>query len=77
MADWSKILSSGKVEDRRGQALAFGGGGLSLLGVGIVLLVNLLGGGSIDVNDILNQLPPSQQTQQGLTSEEFAGADDS
>lgn len=75
MADWSKIGSRGNVEDRRGSPLGFAGGGLGLVGIGIVLLVSLLGGGSVDVDDVLNQL---QQTgvQSAYTSQDFAGADD-
>jgi len=74
MADWSKILSKGDVEDRRGSPLAIAGGSLGVLGIGFVLLINILSGGSIDMNSVLNQLQTSGG-QSSLTSEEFAGAD--
>lgn len=72
MAQWDKILSRGNVEDRRGWAPAVGG--ISLTGVALLLILNLLSGG--DASDVLGQLQeiPIQQTQQ-LTTEEFEGAD--
>jgi predicted metalloprotease len=76
MADWDKIGSMGDIDDRRGAApLLFGGGGLGLAGIVIVLLVNLLGGGNIDVGSTLEQLQQSQAQQQTSESGEFAGLD--
>src|SRR5690606_29998233 len=75
MADWSKITSRGNVDDRRGSPMALAGGGLGLLGVGIVILLQLLGGGSADLGSVLEQLP-SSAGQSSLTSQEFEGEDD-
>lgn len=74
MADWSKITSRGNVEDRRGSPVALGGG-LGLVGFGVLLLLQLLSGGSVDVGSILNQLPQTAG-QSSLTSQEFEGEDD-
>lgn len=73
MAYWDKITSRGNVEDRRGAPLAMGGG-IGLLGVGIYVVFQLLTGGPIDPSVVLGGLQPST-TQQGLTSQEFQGAD--
>src|SRR3712207_1537174 len=75
MADWSKIISRGNVEDRRGSPMAVAGGGLGIVGIGIVLLMQFLGGGSVDVGSVLQQLP-SSGGQSSLTSQEFSGEDD-
>lgn len=75
MADWSKITSRGNVDDRRGRPLAVAGGGLSLVGVGIVLLINILSGNQVDIGSVLNQLP-SSTGQSSLTSQDFEGVDD-
>ena len=42
MARWDRILSRGRVEDRRGapSALFLGGGGLGIGGIALILLVN-------------------------------------
>lgn len=52
MADWSKLGSRGRVEDRRGFGPA--AGGLGVGGIALLLLLNFLGGG--DVADVLPQL---------------------
>jgi uncharacterized protein len=73
MADWGKIGSRGDVEDRRGMApVALGG--LSLTGVALVVIFNLLTGGS--PTDILRQLEniPIQQ-QSNVNKAEFEGED--
>jgi predicted metalloprotease len=76
VADWSKILSRGNVEDRRGAGpLVLGGGGLGLVGIVIYLISTFLTGAPTDLNDVLNQLQ-SQVTQQGTQPDEFKGADD-
>lgn len=74
MADWSKILSRGNVEDRRGNPAALAGGGLSLVGVALFVIFQLASGGSVDVGSILSQLPQSTN-QSSLTTQEFAGDD--
>lgn len=74
MADWGKILGRGNVEDRRAGGLAIGGGIGAVLVVA-TLLINVLSGGQINVNDILNTIQSTQQ-QAGLTSSDFEGADD-
>jgi predicted metalloprotease len=73
MADWDKILSRGQVEDRRGMAGGLGGVGL----VGTIIILGLMFFSNPDpatLNQILGQLQ-NQVAQQGLTSEEFQGAD--
>ena len=73
MAEWGKILSRGNVEDRRSFAPAVGG--LSLTGLAIYLIFNLLTGG--DASDVLGELNTIQvDKQQNLTKEQFEGADD-
>jgi predicted metalloprotease len=75
MADWSKILSRGRVEDRRAMGPALGGG-LGIAGVALVLLFNYLNTGQIDVGSVLNQLQ-NVQVQQDPTynAADFEGAD--
>ena len=71
MADWSRITSRGDVEDRR----AFGPvhiGGLGLGGVALLLLINYLNTGSINVNDVLQQMAGAG-TETATTS--YAGND--
>ena len=73
MADWGKIFSRGNVEDRRSFAPAVGG--LSLTGLAIYLIFNLLSGG--DASDVLGELNNIQvDKQQNLTKEQFEGADE-
>jgi uncharacterized protein len=74
MANWGKILSRGNVEDRRSFAPA-AIGGVSLTGLAIYLLFNLLAGG--DVSDVLGELQqiPVEQ-QQYVDNEQFAGDDE-
>ena len=74
MADWGKILSRGDVDDRRGSALALGGG-VGAIGVIATLLLTFLSGGSINVEDVLGQLQTALP-QQNLTSQDFEGTDD-
>jgi uncharacterized protein len=73
MANWGKILSRGNVEDRRGMAPA-AIGGISLTGVALLLLFNVLMGG--DATDVLRQLEniPTQE-QHNVGTEEFEGQD--
>lgn len=74
MANWSKILSRGNVEDRRSMApVAIGG--LSLTGLAILFVFNLLAGGT--PGDFLNELQniPIQQQQTDLNKQEFEGQD--
>jgi uncharacterized protein len=75
MANWGRILSRGNVEDRR----AFGPvgiGGLGISGVALLLLVNYLSTGTIDISDVLTQLETVQVgNNQTLSTAEFEGAD--
>ena len=73
MADWGKIISRGNVEDRRGGALAFGGG-IGVVGVVATLLFSFLSGAPINVNDVLGQLQTAVP-QHSLTTKDFEGAD--
>lgn len=74
MAYWDKLTSRGNVEDRRGQAVAIGGG-LGMIGIIASLLYSFLSGTPIDVGRILTQLQATQSTQQTLTPKDFEGAD--
>ncbi|MDQ3064865.1 MAG: neutral zinc metallopeptidase [bacterium] len=80
MALWDKISSRGNVEDRRGMGpVGIGGGGLGLAGIAIVLLFNILGGGSIDpstFDQVLGQLQQGGVTNQKVQPEQFKGQDD-
>jgi predicted metalloprotease len=73
MANWGRILSRGNVEDRRSMA-PVAVGGLSLTGVAILVIFNLLTGG--DATDVLSQLQnvPIEQSQR-VDRKEFDGAD--
>jgi predicted metalloprotease len=74
MANWGKILARGNVEDRRSFAPA-AIGGISLTGLAIYLLFNLLVGG--DASDVLGELQKVQvEQQQGVSKEEFEGTDE-
>ncbi|HEX8182692.1 MAG TPA: neutral zinc metallopeptidase [Candidatus Saccharimonadales bacterium] len=76
MANWDRITSRGDVEDRRGASpLLLGGGGLGLAGTAIILLFNILSGGSVDLNSTLNQLQQSQARPQTGQSQQFEGQD--
>lgn len=69
MALWDKIGSTGDVEDRRSMSpvgLSFSGAGL--MGVVLLVAINLLAGGSVDVNDVLSQLQNTQVQQQTADS---------
>lgn len=74
MARWDRITSRGNVEDRR----SFGPiavGGLSLTGITILLIANLLTGG--DLGNVLGQLTEvAVNNPQPLTRDEFLGEDD-
>ncbi len=75
MANWDKITSEGSVEDRRGLA-PIAMGGMSIVGVAIVFLFNLLAGGRVNVNDVLNQLQNIEvQNQPNAEQGQFEGAD--
>ena len=71
MADWSKILARGNVDDRRGAGLAVSGG-VGVVVIVVALLFSIATGTPIDVGGILGQV----QNQTGNSSSEFAGADD-
>ncbi|MES2985641.1 MAG: neutral zinc metallopeptidase [Patescibacteria group bacterium] len=77
MAEWNKILSRGNVQDRRGLGnTARYGGGASLLGIALLLLVNYINGGN--VSDVLPQIEQQLQVspQQNLNSADFEGTDE-
>ncbi len=72
MADWTKLGSRGRVEDRRSFAPA--AGGLGIGGIALYLLLTFLGGG--DVTDVLPQLNNLLvEKNRTYTSEDFAGSD--
>ena len=76
MANWNQLGSRGNVEDRRGLgSTARVGGGVSIVGIAIVLLVNYLNGG--DVTDALPQIEQQLQVtqQQSIDSSQFEGKD--
>ncbi|MDP3941213.1 MAG: neutral zinc metallopeptidase [bacterium] len=76
MADWSKILSRGNVEDRRAYSPATIGGGFGIAGIALVLLLNYLSTGQINVDDVLNQLQEVQvQNEQSYNKADFEGTD--
>ncbi len=75
MANWDKISSRGNVEDRRslGNTVRLGGGGI--VGLGLILLVTYLNGGSVTdvLPEILNQTQVAPQ--QNINPADFEGAD--
>lgn len=73
MADWGKILSRGKVEDRRGMRMVGGLGGVSITGIVVLMALSYLTGGN--PLEVLTQIPLPTQTQQTDTGQ-FAGADE-
>lgn len=75
MAMWDKLTSRGDVEDRRGMAPTLGGIGIG--GVALYLLANVLLGGEIDPNLVINQLEQAQMSQQqSADSLQFEGSDE-
>lgn len=74
MADWTKIKGRGNVDDRRGAPMAFAGGGIGVVGVGIILLINLLTGTPVDLGSVLQQLPQSGGSSYNVA--DFEGEDD-
>lgn len=80
MANWDKIRSRGRVDDRRGNsALGLGGlGGAGIFGVLAVLGINfLMSGGQLDLNTVLNTLQTVQSNQVSQQqAAEFEGVDE-
>ncbi len=72
MADWGKILGRGNVEDRRASGMAVTGGVGAVIVIA-TLIINALGGGQVNLNDLLGLVP--QESQSGLTTSDFDGAD--
>lgn len=73
MADWSKLSSRGRVEDRRSFGPALGGG-LGITGIIVYLLFNFLSGGSVsDALPTINQA--LVQGSQNYDTQDFSGAD--
>lgn len=75
MADWSKILSRGNVEDRRAMGPGAIGGGLGLGGIALALLFTYLSNGQITPSDVLNQLQGAQVMTSQEDASAFEGAD--
>jgi len=72
MANWGKILSRGHVEDRRSFAPAIGG--ISVTGIALLILFNVLAGG--DVTDVINQLDSIPiENPQTIDKKAFEGED--
>lgn len=75
MALWDKIVSRGRVEDRRSMAPVVGGIGVA--GIALYLLFTVVTGGEISAPDLLNQLEglqaPGQQVNE--SNPEFEGED--
>lgn len=74
MADWNKVGSRGNVEDRRSMGPAVIGG-VTLTGLAIVLVMNLLNGGDLGsaLQKTLETVVQQEQTTQDTG--EFAGQD--
>ncbi len=76
MADWTKILSRGNVEDRRGYGPAAIGGGAGLVGIALYALLSYLGTGTVDVGGVLSQLQDVQSANsQPINKADFEGQD--
>ena len=76
MALWDKLTSRGNVQDRRDAGPGVIGGGLGIGGLVIYLLVSFLGGGDVNVGDVLTQLQNVQlQPTQSYNAQDFEGAD--
>ncbi len=78
MARWDKLGNRGSVEDRRGLSSGVMGiGGAGLVGALVVLGLNLLLGGNVDLNSVLQQLQTAQPADSSqVQPEEFKGEDD-
>ncbi len=76
MANWDKLTDRGDVEDRRGMAPA-AIGGISLTGVALLMLFNVLMGGSpLDVLGQLQNVPiQSEQSAPVQNTSQFDGQD--
>lgn len=76
MANWDKLTDRGDVEDRRGMAPA-AIGGISLTGVALLMLFNVLMGGSpLDVLGQLQNVPiQSEQSAPAQNTSQFDGQD--
>ncbi len=73
MANWTRILSRGNVEDRRSFS-PVAVGGLSLAGVATLLVINLLFGGNL--SDVLSSLPATQiENVNTSDTSQYEGAD--
>ena len=76
MADWSKLTSRGNVQDRRASGRTVGISGLGLGGIALVLLLNYLQTGTVDLTGVLTQLQSTQVQQQTIDPKVFEGADE-
>jgi predicted metalloprotease len=75
MANWGNISSRGNVEDRRGLGSTARFGGMGLVGIGMLFLINYLAGGS--VTDVLPQIEQQMLVakQQNVDPKDFEGND--
>jgi len=74
MANWGRIGSRGKVEDRRGVG-PVGVGGIGITGIALILLFSAVTG--TDPSEILNQLESTSiESSQGVESSAFSGSDE-
>jgi uncharacterized protein len=78
MARWDRLRSRGNVEDRRGMGGPMvAAGGVGGIGILVLLLMTFLGGGGVDLDQVLGQLQGGQAPPQGgVQAEEFQGEDD-
>jgi predicted metalloprotease len=78
MADWSKIISRGSVEDRRSMtptALGGFGGAGAFVALAVLVISFLSNPDASTMNDILSQLQQTQVTQQNVDPSQFEGQD--
>ena len=75
MANWDRLLSRGKVDDRRALGSTGKVGGLGIAGIALVVLINYLNTGTVDVGSVLNELQTTQVIQQPIDSTAFEGSD--
>ncbi len=77
MANWDNIESRGTVQDRRGSSARVGGS-IGVAGVAVLLLINYLQTGTVDVQTLaqeLNQMQEQSAHSQTVDTKEFEGVD--
>jgi len=75
VADWTKILTRGNVEDRRARSPLAIGGGVGLAGLALTLLFSYLSTGEVRIDDLLRTIDQSQVASQPLDTSDFEGTD--